>query len=1089
MVRRLQADLQAVDFGLTVGPDRSVYVSQTHNNPRIRKISPTADQFVAGSLVVPSSDAREIYVFTSAGRHQQTLDGLTGVVRYQFGYDGAGRLTTITDRDGNVTSIERDSVGSPLAVVAPFGQRTSVTTDAGHWLSRLTTPLGESVGATYTSGGLLATFTRPLGQTSQYAYDALGRLINAQDATGAAKTLARAGSNADYSVTLTTALGRTTAYRVEHLLDTSVQLTTTETSGASSGLLIKPDGSQHATLVDGTILDRVFGPDPRWGMRAPLASRTTITTPGGTAETTTLSRALTLATPGDVLHIGTQTDTATRNGKAFTTAYDAASHTMTVTSAEGRRSVSTLDGHGRPVQLQVGDLAALGLTYDPLGRLVRIADSARATQISYAPNGSPASIIDPAGGVSTFSADADGRIVQQTLPDGTVVGVTYDGDGNLASITPRGQPAHAFAYTALDEVSAYTPPDVGAGSGQVRYAFDAERRPVRVDRADGQAVQFEYDANGHLQLLHLPSGDVSYAYDAAGRVTTLGAPTVSIAERYDGQNLIQSTWSGLVTGTIASAFDSGFRLTSETINGAQAVNIQYDRDNLITQVGALSLARSPQSGLISGTSLGATTSAFTYDASGAPSRYSAAASGADFFVLSVVRDVLARIAGKSETLAGATHSNTYSYDQVGRLTETRRDGAIVESYAYDANGNRTTFSGPSGSGTAAYDARDRLLRYGFTTFTYAPDGERQTRSANGQTTTYTYDALGNLTGVTSPNGSVDYVLDATHRRVAKRVNGALVQAWLYRDQLHPIAELDSAGSLVSRFVWAGGNTPAYMIRGGTTYRIVTDAVGSVRLVVDAATGTIAQRLDYDSFGVVTLDTNPGFQPFGFAGGLYDRDSGLVHFGARDYDPQVGRSITRDPELFAGGDSNLYAYAHNDPVNNVDPSGYATLPGIGVPTSVTVGLASTCAANPTACEQFAQEIGEGLAFQNTAPALGQAVPAVDAFAETICQPGVMQAVQDLGQQVLYTPTLGDRLLGIELNLHHALADIEVLHEMGPDAIVQTWMGDMIRIDQAYLGLSQDLAEYLGIEPNEAWQMLVRWLGEDPESWPYGGAAMP
>ena len=66
-----------------------------------------------------------------------------------------------------------------------------------------------------------------------------------------------------------------------------------------------------------------------------------------------------------------------------------------------------------------------------------------------------------------------------------------------------------------------------------------------------------------------------------------------------------------------------------------------------------------------------------------------------------------------------------------------------------------------------------------------------------------------------------------------------------------------------------------MVQGGVTYRLVTDQVGSVRLVVDATSGAGAQRVDYDEFGVVLGDSAPGFQPFGFAGGLNDRDTGLV----------------------------------------------------------------------------------------------------------------------------------------------------------------------------------------------------------------------
>jgi RHS repeat-associated protein len=92
-------------------------------------------------------------------------------------------------------------------------------------------------------------------------------------------------------------------------------------------------------------------------------------------------------------------------------------------------------------------------------------------------------------------------------------------------------------------------------------------------------------------------------------------------------------------------------------------------------------------------------------------------------------------------------------------------------------------------------------------------------------------------------------------------------------------------------------------------------------------------MDYDEWGRVLLDTNPGFQPFGFAGGLYDRDTGLVRFGARDYDPETGRWTAKDPIGFDGGDSNLFGYVANDPVNWVDPLGLAQcgkLPKIKIP---------------------------------------------------------------------------------------------------------------------------------------------------------------
>jgi len=155
------------------------------------------------------------------------------------------------------------------------------------------------------------------------------------------------------------------------------------------------------------------------------------------------------------------------------------------------------------------------------------------------------------------------------------------------------------------------------------------------------------------------------------------------------------------------------------------------------------------------------------------------------------------------------------------------------------------------------------------------------------------------------------------------VNGALVQGFLYGDALNPVAELDGTGAVVARFVYGSrSNVPDYMVKGGVTYRIVGDHLGSPRLVVDTATGAIAQRMDYDAWGNVLSDSNPGFQPFGFAGGIYDRDTKLVRFGARDYDPEVGRWTAKDPIRFDGGDANLYGYVVGDPLNLVDSFGQA-----------------------------------------------------------------------------------------------------------------------------------------------------------------------
>jgi RHS repeat-associated protein len=235
-----------------------------------------------------------------------------------------------------------------------------------------------------------------------------------------------------------------------------------------------------------------------------------------------------------------------------------------------------------------------------------------------------------------------------------------------------------------------------------------------------------------------------------------------------------------------------------------------------------------------------------------------------------------------------------------------------------------SLTAPSGTTSATYDAQDRLLTYGTLTYTYTANGELETKtdSATSAITAYQYDAFGNLTRVDLPNGDVvQYLVDGMNRRIGKMKNGTLVKLWLYSDALHPIEELDGSGNLLSRFIYASGkNSPDLMVQNNVEYRLLSDQLGSPRLVVNASTGAVVQRMREDEFGNVVEDTSPGFTPFGFAGGLYDADTGLVRFGARDYDPVVGRWISKDPIRFDGDGPNLYGYVLSDGINLIDASG-------------------------------------------------------------------------------------------------------------------------------------------------------------------------
>ena len=239
-------------------------------------------------------------------------------------------------------------------------------------------------------------------------------------------------------------------------------------------------------------------------------------------------------------------------------------------------------------------------------------------------------------------------------------------------------------------------------------------------------------------------------------------------------------------------------------------------------------------------------------------------SGNALFATKYTRDKLGRITQKTETIGGATNTFSYDYDLAGRLKEVKQNGTITASYSYDPNGNRLSRRRAARRYPAAYDDQDRLLSYGSATYGYTANGELQTKTKGGQTTSYQYDVLGNLKRVTLPNGSqIEYVIDGQNRRIGKQVNGTRVQGFLYQDELKPIAELDSVNNVVATFAYATHvNVPDYMIKGGGTYRIVTDHLGSPRLVIDVATGNIAQRMDYDEFGNVLMTPTPASSRLG-----------------------------------------------------------------------------------------------------------------------------------------------------------------------------------------------------------------------------------
>ncbi|HET7544426.1 MAG TPA: RHS repeat-associated core domain-containing protein [Polyangiaceae bacterium] len=577
---------------------------------------------------------------------------------------------------------------------------------------------------------------------------------------------------------------------------------------------------------------------------------------------------------------------------------------------------------------------------------------------------------------TSFSTDAFGRVLLETT-NSEAIGYSWDENGNLSTIDPPGASQHTQIHSLLDQLLTYEPPSlppaVPPTPVNTSYTYTPDRKLESVTDPDGVVTTWTYDANiGKLTAIGNSSFDYfsrleTAAGQAPGRLKSITGPyDVDLSFNYLGRLTTSSKWtkspSHTLIGSVGWSYNNDFARVAETITdsagASRDIKFDYgDADGFLTCASlntcsppspdSLSVTHDSVNGLLASVNFGSLTESYGYDHFGQLASKTAKFGATTLLLneyddlgtnLTHRRDALGRILRRKQTLGTTTPVTfDYTYSPEGRLTDVLKDGVTYEHYDYSTqNGNRSAATTPTLSVLASevsYDAQDRLKTYGPYTYAYTNNGnlrtKTDTRATPAAVTTYVYDALGNLLSVSPPTGSViSYIVDGQNRRIAKKVGSSTVKQWLYRDSLKPVAELDGAGNLVSIFVYGSNpNTPDLVVRNNVTYRILTDHVGSVLRAINVSNaGDVAFAAEYTAFGEQTVTAGSAdFVPFGFAGGLYDGQTGLVRFGARDYDPVVGRWMSKDPILFDGGQANLYVYVGNDPVNFVDPNGRQTIP--------------------------------------------------------------------------------------------------------------------------------------------------------------------
>ena len=851
-----------------------------------------------------------------------------------FTYNAAGRMLTSTDPAGTVTSYTYDQAGraTRTRILTPSDTilRDSGTTYDAAGRVKTQTLFDRTVAAhDYTAAGRLQHTVDAEGRDTWYGYDQLGRGVS-QEGPGVARyeSFDLAGRIADrYADGISTSFGYDSAGR-QTTVTTDGQTTTTAYDDAGRAVTVTdPDGGVTTMGYDdnGHLTSQAAPGRPaavytydadgnRLSATSPsgLSTRTWTYTPDGYPATETSPRGNAPgATPAD-----------------FTTSYtyDADGNPTGQTDPLGNTWTTTYDDLGQSTAVEDPRGHVTGYAYDRLGQLSTVtAPDDSETSYDYDQYGNRIARTDARNHTTSYTYDAVGQLLTETDPLDRTQTYTYDGFGNLAthtnarnqtisyqyywgssrpSVREHDGTQDTFGYDDAGRLTGFTD-----STGTTALSYNSRGLLTGVDQPGDDDYSYTYTPDGHVASRTYPSGAViSYTYTADGLTATQdrGGRTTSYGWDRD-QHLTRVTYPTGVDKNVTRTLDRAGRITgidiTTTSTSAPLLTIDYDRN----QIGAPTTITRTR-----GTNT-PNTESFTYND----------------------RDWLTRWCPASAACTGATADRVdYNYDTVGNQTDVTGVGDVPD----------------PGTAAMTYDAADQRISTvrtggadpGTTSYTWDADGNLITGGR-------TYNALGRLTTAQNVSGdAVSYTYNATGQRRTITANGETTTwSWDLNSPLPMLARtIASSGPAIEHDFtpdgWAlSSGQPGAQ---GDWQWYTNDALGSTVDTYDAA-GAVLRQLTYDPWGD-ELDDAAGMpgavEPaFGYTSAVADPATADWHLRARDYIPDMAVFLTVDPaeRPIAQAWLTPYSYADLQPTLLTDPSGLCSWGPCPPPEPVTFCLAS------------------------------------------------------------------------------------------------------------------------------------------------------
>lgn len=857
------------------------------------------------------------------GRYEQVAENDDGSIEIVF-------------RDGSRQAFNpRGKITSEFVVGAPT---VSYDYDAGNRLERAADSAGRALIFSYGVHGRVERITDHSGLEWLYGYDEDGALVSVTDPAGEVRryeyeTYASSAGGFPYkhitavidatgiAVTRVTYSGErvasyTVGENVHQYTYSPGQVTKTDSMG-SQWVYSYSDAGKITSIVDPLGHEVQFAYDAQGNL-------VRLTDPLGNAWTWTYDgagRMLSESNPSseriawEFDEVGPFPSRAiSPTGRVVEVEYDEWWNISQFIDPTGARTTVTWSASGVPVELTDALGRTTTVAVNPYGQPESVTDHAgRTVFIARDPHGRIVEVMDVDASTTRFDRDAVGRVVSVTRASGLRVRYVHDAAGRLlAVVDPEGKTTR-YEYDSYGRASVL----IASDGRRSRYVYRMDNLPATVERPDSVHIQLEYDAAKRLTSASAGGRNKTFTYSQRGELLTARNEA----------------------GIVVYTYDDVGRVRSETSQGVE-INYQYNQEGELTGWSAGGAAYDI---VLDSRGLPTTLSApegdyrFQYDVLGRrtaleyPNETRASYQFNDIDQLESLaysgpfteqwrHDYDAR--GVTSSIESSETIWRFQHDADMRLVEAAAGGQLY-AYEYDGSGNRV-------SGSAVYDSANRLLEDARFAYEYDGSGRltgRQSKEDEARTA-YEWNEWGELVRVeyflesdsVEPTDTLAFTYGPLGQRWSRTESG-VTERFVYVGR-NRVLTLDPDGDVSERVTFGPRMDEPLALNGASGSRFLhADHLGEI--VAESDDSRTVGRARYGPYGE-QLAASPDLEsPFRYTGREHERED-LYYYRARYYDPMTGRFLTEDPLGLYGGDTNLYTYAYNNPIDFKDPTGWVTV---------------------------------------------------------------------------------------------------------------------------------------------------------------------